>query len=165
MARLYNMPLQSLNLHPDLHIIQVHLHAVGDRVGDGQGGAEGLVTDVLLEGLQRGGDNLVVLHRDGNLVQHLKVVLLAVGLHQLHELAGITLVLQLLGDLDVQGHGERAEVGHHPAGDVLRLDLHIVGGDLHGLPFNLKVHHAFFLQLRNFLLRESGAVQPPIPCC
>ncbi len=28
--------LQSLNLHPNLHILQIHLHAVGDRVGDGQ---------------------------------------------------------------------------------------------------------------------------------
>ena len=75
------VPLQSLNLHPNLHILQIHLYAVGNRVGDGQGGAERLVADVLLEGLQRGGDDLVVLHGDGDLVQHLEVVLLAVGLH------------------------------------------------------------------------------------
>ena len=83
MARLYKsgIPLLFLNLHPNLHILQIHLHAVGNRVGDGQGGAEGLVADVLLEGLQRGGDDFVVLHHDGDLVQHLEVVLLAVGLH------------------------------------------------------------------------------------
>ena len=49
--RPHSIPLQSLNLHPNLHILQIHLHAVGDRVGDGQGGAEGFVADVLLEGL------------------------------------------------------------------------------------------------------------------